>query len=215
MLSWVALAGAAPGAAPTAAELSAQLQAKYEGIRDFTADFVQTYRGGALRRTVTERGRMTIKKPGRMRWVYTQPDAKEFVSDGSKLFFYIPADKQVIVSSVPAEDQATTPTLFLAGRGNIVRDFTASVVAVPDGLPADSYALRLEPRTAQPEYDWLTLVVAPGSLSLRGLVTSDAQGGISTFVFTNLKENVGATDRDFIFRIPRGVDVVTESENAR
>jgi outer membrane lipoprotein carrier protein len=157
---------------------------------------------------------MTIKKPGRMRWVYTQPDAKEFVSDGSKLFFYVPADKQVIVSPVPSEDQATTPALFLAGRGNIVRDFTPSLVEVPDGFPPASYSLRLQPRTAQPDYDWLTLVVAPDTLSLRGLVTSDAQGGISTFVFNNLKENVGAADKDFIFRIPRGVDVVSQTDSS-
>jgi outer membrane lipoprotein carrier protein len=210
------LAGSAPavrGAALTAAELSAAIQKKYEGIRDFRADFVQTYRGGALRRSVTERGRMTIKKPGRMHWEYTAPDRKEFVSDGAKMYFYVPADKQVIVSSLPAEDLATTPALFLAGRGNVVRDFRPMLVDVPEGFPADSLALKLEPTTPQQDYDWLTLVVAPDTLSLRGLVTSDIQGGISTFTFTNLKENVGVADSEFVFRIPRGVDVVTDSSS--
>jgi outer membrane lipoprotein-sorting protein len=37
----------------------------------------------------------------------------------------------------------------------------------------------------------------------------DAQGGKSSFSFTNLKENVGLADKEFAFKIPRGVDVVT------
>ena len=39
-----------------------------------------------------------------MRWVYTAPERKEFVSDGAKIYSYLPADKQVIVSPVPAGD---------------------------------------------------------------------------------------------------------------
>ena len=39
-------------------------------------------------------------------------------------------------------------------------------------------------------------------------MTVDAQGGTSSFSFTNLKENVGLADKEFAFKIPRGVDVV-------
>jgi outer membrane lipoprotein-sorting protein len=44
-------------------------------------------------------------------------------------------------------------------------------------------------------------------------MSSDAQGGTSSFTFTNLKENVGLPDKTFEFQIPRGVDVVTQSDN--
>jgi outer membrane lipoprotein-sorting protein len=44
---------------------------------------------------------------------------------------------------------------------------------------------------------------------MRGLVTVDAQGGKSTFSFNNLKQNVGLADKDFAFKMPRGVDVVS------
>jgi outer membrane lipoprotein carrier protein len=131
------------------------------------------------------------------------------VSDGVKLYSYIPQDKQVVVATVPPEDSATTPTLFLAGKGNLTRDFTASAGEVPAGMPPGTRALKLVPKKPQPDYDWLVLVVDPQSLGLRGLVTTDAQGGTSTFSFANLKENVGLADKDFAFKIPRGVDVVT------
>src|SRR5437660_5838279 len=118
----------------TAPELAQALQKKYDTIKDFSADFVHAYEGGVLRKQITERGRLLVKKPGKMRWDYTSPEEKVFVSDGAKMYSYIPQDKQVIVATVPAEDEASTPTLFLAGKGNLTRDFTPSLTETPSGL---------------------------------------------------------------------------------
>src|SRR6267142_2452233 len=114
-------------------ELAAALQRKYDGIKDFSADFTHAYQGGVLRKQITERGRLIVKKPGKMRWDYTAPEQKQFVSDGVKMYSYLPQDKQVFVASVPPDDQATTPALFLAGKGSLTRDFTASLVDAPAG----------------------------------------------------------------------------------
>jgi outer membrane lipoprotein carrier protein len=200
---------AARAADSTAPELAAALQHKYDGIKDFSADFSHTYEGGVLRKQITERGHLLVKKPGKMRWDYTTPETKQFVSDGVKMYSYIPQDKQVIVAAVPPDEEAPTPTLFLAGKGNVTRDFTPSLADVPAGMPPGSRALKLVPKAKQRDYDWLVLVLDPGSLAIRGLVTVDAQGGKSSFFFTNLKENVGLADKEFAFKIPRGVDVVT------
>lgn len=198
-------------AEPTAPELAQALQKKVETIRDFSADFVHAYEGGVLRKQVIERGKLQIKKPGKMRWDYTTPEPKTFVSDGVKMYSYVPADKQVVVSPIPPEDEATTPTLFLAGKGSLTRDFVPSLVATPPGMPAGSRALKLVPKARQRDYDEMVLVVDPATLALRGLVTVDTQGGKSSFSFTNLKENIGLADKDFAFTIPRGVDVVSTS----
>lgn len=208
ILAFASLADAQAGN-PT--DLARSLQQKYAGIRDFSTDFTHTYTGGVLKKTVTERGRLLIKKPGKMRWDYTSPEPKQFVSDGVKLYSYIPADKQVIVGTVPRGEGASTPSLFLTGKGDLVRDFNASAGEVPKGYPAGTQALKLVPRTAQPDYDWLVLLVDPVSLTLRGMVTADAQGGTSVFAFSNLKENVSLNDKEFIFNMPRGVDVVTDA----
>ncbi len=193
----------------SASELAAALQKKYDGVRDFSADFIHVYQGGVLRKQLTERGRVLIKKPGKMRWEYTAPEEKLFVSDGVKIYSYLPQDKQVIVSSVPPDDQASTPALFLAGKGNLPRDFVASIDTLPAGMPAGTRALKLVPRTSQRDYESLTLIVDPVSYQIRGLITVDGQGGKSSFSFGNLKENVGLPDTTFAFKIPRGVDVVS------
>jgi outer membrane lipoprotein carrier protein len=194
---------------PSAAELARALQNKYEKVRDFSAGFVHVYEGGILRKRITERGTLLVKKPGKMRWTYTSPEQKLFVSDGVKMYSYVPQDRQVIISTVPAGDRASSPILFLAGKGNIERDFRISHADMPD-RPADTYALKMVPTERQQDYDWLVLVVDRQSLRVRMLVTNDAQGGQSTFTFSNLRENVGLSDKEFTFKIPRGVDVVTD-----
>ncbi len=201
----------ARAAAENAADFARGVQKKYDAIKDFSTDFVHTYSGGLLRKQLSERGHLLIKKPGRMRWEYSAPDEKLFVSDGVKIYSYLPHDKQVIVGSVPQDDQASTPALFLAGKGDLARDFVPGFVELPQGMPAGTRALKLVPKTPQREYDWLILALDPSTLALRGLVTVDAQGGTSSFSFTNLQENVGLADKVFAFKIPRGVDVVTDS----
>ncbi len=191
---------------PTPDAFARSLQQRYQGIADFSADFTHTYRGGVLRTQTHEQGTVRIKKPGRMRWTYTSPEKKEFVSDGRKIYAYIPEDHQVIVSDVPPDDQATTPALFLAGKGDLVRDFTAQ--AADSSIPG-SVAIKLTPRKPEQEYEYLVVTADPSTLQIRALTTRDRQGGESTLAFTNLKENQRISDKEFAFRIPGGVDVVS------
>ena len=211
LLAMLSSGGATHALEPTPAEFALALQRKYDAVKAFSADFVQTYRGGVLGTQLTERGRLVVKKPGRMRWEYTAPEKKLFVSDGLKMYFYIPDDRQVVVTGVPPEDEATTPALFLAGKGNLARDFTPSHTAPPPASAPGSRALKLVPKAAQPDYDWMTVVVDPATLALRGLAYGDPQGGTSEFSFVNLKENPAIADKAFDFKPPRGVDVVTGS----
>ena len=190
---------------PPAADTARSLQERYDRVKDFTADFTHTYEGGVLKRKSTERGTVQIKKPGRMRWEYTAPEKKTFVSDSVKIYSYVPADKQVIVSDVPSADEATTAVLFLAGKGNLLRDFNVSYA---DAASPGLVALRLDPRQKQRDYDWLIVTVDPATMQIRALTAADQQGGRSTFTFTNYRENTGVADNVFAFKVPRGADVI-------
>jgi outer membrane lipoprotein carrier protein len=185
------------------------LQRRYAATRDFATEFVHTYEGGALRTRTSERGDLLVKKPGRMRWTYTSPERKLFVSDGQTMYAYVPADRQVVVSSVPQGDEAATPIQFLAGRGDLRRDFAASEVTLDDA-PAGARTIKLVPKRPQPEYEWLVLAVDRETLRMRLLRSVDSQGGTSSFVFRNWRDNVGVEDTRFIFRIPRGTDVINQ-----
>jgi outer membrane lipoprotein carrier protein len=203
---------ARPAVQRTPQQVAAALQAKYDNVRDFTADFTQQYESGILRKKSTERGKLQIKKPGKMRWDYTAPDKKLFVSDGSRIYLWVPADNQVTVSDVPKEADAATAMQFLTGRGHLERDFTVSFTQNP---PAGTYGLRLDPKRQERDYDWLQLEIDQQSMQIRRLTAADRQGGQSTFTFTNLKENVGLADTTFTFKIPRGADVINAGASTR
>ncbi len=191
--------------APSASQVASALQEKYNNIRDFSADFTQEYDSGVLKRKITERGTLQVKKPGKMRWDYTSPAKKVFVSDGTNLYLWEPADNQVTTSTVPKQDEATTAVLFLVGKGNLARDFNVSFLP---NAPAGMFGLRLDPKLPERDYDWLQLVVDQKTMQIRTLTSGDRQGGQSTFIFSKFKENVGLADSVFNFKIPRGADVV-------
>jgi outer membrane lipoprotein carrier protein len=188
--------------------LAAKIQQRYNGIKDLQGDFVQTYEGGVLRTKTSEQGVVAIKRPGRMRFTYTRPEKKEFVSDGNRLYTYLVADKQVIVSPAPGPDQGDIPAMFLAGQSDLARDYTPTFTPLPGAAPG-LVTLKLVPKKHSEEYESLGVGVDPKSLQIQFLTAVDTQGGRSSFAFSNLKENRGLADKDFEFHIPRGVDVVT------
>ena len=102
--------------------------------------------------------------------------------------------------------------LFLAGKGNLTRDFNVTFV---EGGGPDTYALQLEPKLPERDYDWLQVVVDRSTFQIRSLTAADKQGGRSTFVFSNFKENTGMSDKTFAFKIPRGADVITTGASSR
>jgi outer membrane lipoprotein carrier protein len=198
-----------PDVRPPAADVAGALQRKYDSVKDFTANFSQTYEGGVLRRKTAESGTVAVKKPGKMRWDYTGAEKKLFVSDGQTMFLYFPNEKQVMKNAVPSQDQATSAVLFLMGKGNIVRDFN---IRWADGGSDTAYRLRLDPKTLQAEYDWLEIAADRDTLRIVGLTAADAQGGKSSFTFSNFKENVGLADKMFQFTIPRGTEVISSGK---
>lgn len=211
----LALAAALSAQAPSDARaLAARVQQRLATVRDFSGDFVQSYEGGVLRTKTTERGTVSIKRPGRMRWVYSKPERKQFISDGNRLYTYLVEDKQVIVSAAPGPDAGTIPALFLAGQADLARDFVPSFTELP-GAAAGLIGLKLASKTHDPDYEWLAIGIDPKTFQIQHLIAVDRQGGKSAFAFSNLKENRGLTDKDFEFRIPRGVDVVTNGARGK
>src|SRR4029453_15693544 len=92
-----AVAPTAETDAPLAQSLVRRLEERQARAQDMTARFVQSYRSGILGRGVVERGVVRLKRPGRMLWEYKDPEKKTFLSDGKSYYFYVPADRQVIV----------------------------------------------------------------------------------------------------------------------
>jgi outer membrane lipoprotein carrier protein len=193
----------APAAPKTAAEfLARRIEERQSAAPDLSARFTQTYRSGALGRTLVERGEVKVKRPGRMLWEYKTPEKKTFVSDGQKFYFYVPADKQVIVRE--QDPTRSLPALLLSGKGGLLSEFEASLEPGPPGRSR----LKLVPRSPDPEIARVFLEV-DGDHRIRRIEVEDAQGSQSAFDFDDIRENLGLSDRTFRFEVPHGVEVIT------
>jgi len=201
-LAVTAVAVQAQQAALSADALATRVQARYSTIRDFTADFTLTTTSGLSLGGGSDRGKVIVKKPVRMRWTLETGSRHEVVSDGTRLFNYFPKDK--VVNEAALNDQTSTALLLLTGRGDITRDFTAKMAP---NQPPGEWRLTLMPRTPQPDYKEITLGIDRTTLRLMGLDILDDQGTVRAFRFSNLRENQGIADSVFTFRIPPGVDV--------
>ncbi len=209
LLTALALTGAllappAAGAGRSEAEdLARRVEQRHRTVTDLTARFVQTYRSGLIGREITEKGVVSIKRPGRMLWEYREPEKKTFVANGKTFYFYVPADRQVIVR--PQAKDKSLPALLLSGQSDVLAEFA---VSLDDTAPAGLRRLRLVPRKADPEVEWVTLDVDAAD-RIRAIAVVDVQGNRSRFEFDGIKENVGLKDRICEFRPPAGVEVVT------
>jgi outer membrane lipoprotein-sorting protein len=72
--------------------------------------------------------------------------------------------------------------------------------------------LKLVPRRTEADYEFLVVSLDPPTLQIRALTTGDRQGGESTYLFTNMKENRRVSDKEFVFRPPRGVTVIHDAQ---
>ncbi len=70
------------------------VEQRYNRAKTLQVHFVESYSvQGRARKS--ESGELTLRKPGRMRWDYTSPSGKLFVSDGKDVYLYTPEAHRV------------------------------------------------------------------------------------------------------------------------
>lgn len=174
----------------------------YNHLASLRTHYVEHYGGMGMDRT--ESGTLLLKKPGRMRWTYDRPAGKVFVFDGKFAWFYTPGDPQV--QRIPARemDDLHTPLRFLLGHTQLKKELTGLTVQA-DG---DGFRISGAPRIPGARLGRLTLRTT-GDGMIVAMDTTEADGAVTSFVFSEMAENVPATDADFRFVVPDGVTVVS------
>ena len=190
-------------AAPNVDEVVRKLQERYDQTTDFTADFSQSVDVETIGQKLEATGRVSYKKPGRMRWEFLKPDEQTIVADGETLWVYQPAQQQVMKAPFTEAFQSAMPVSFLFGIGRLTKDFTPTLASAdPERL-----RVRLEPKD-ESDIGELVLDVDPKTYDVRAAQVTDPLGNITRLEFKNLKRGVGLPDSTFVFKVPDGVDVV-------
>ncbi len=104
--------------APTADELIRQVQDRYNGVRTLSVDFRMEDH-----QRPPEEGKLTLRKQGKMRWEYSKPAGKLFMSDGKTVYLYTARDNRV--EKVPLKDteDMRAPLAFLLGHLDMKKEF--------------------------------------------------------------------------------------------
>ena len=214
MRLWVALAvawlGLTGGALADASKESARkeavgkLQARYEATRSMRASFRQKVESPTLASPLQSHGTVLFERPNHMRWDYAAPDEQLIIGDGKTLWIYQPDLKQVIRAQLSDAFQAQTPLTFLAGLGQVERDFDATL----EREDAKHWVLRLVPK-GDTQLGTLVLVVRKSDAGLAEARITDPVGTTTSLTFTDEARNVDIPADRFRFEPPPGVDVVS------
>lgn len=200
-----ATAPAAPDAcAQEARDIVREVQRRYDETREYSADFRQTTEYRTLDRRVEGGGRVFFSKPAKMLWRYQEPDGQFVLSDGRHLYFYQPAERQVIKTALGSVFRSDLPLSFLLGVGDLERDFRSELMDSTD----DGHRLKLFPRKAESGVREIDLTVDPGTHDIRQVLIEDGGGNRWTFRFENIRRGVGLDPSVFRLEVPQGVDIV-------
>ncbi|MGH9524535.1 MAG: outer membrane lipoprotein chaperone LolA [Terriglobales bacterium] len=178
----------------------------YNHIQSMQVHFTETYRGVGMQRS--ESGTLELKKPGKMRWDYDEPQKKLFLSDGHTAWFYVPGEQQVRKAPVKKLDDLRSPLQYLLGKTKLEKEFENLSLA-PDVTPSQSgdVVLRGIPKSMADRVSQVLLEITPEG-HFRRIVIEELDGSTTEFLFSGEKTNVALADSQFKFVPPPGVETV-------
>jgi outer membrane lipoprotein carrier protein len=188
-----------------------EIQKRYEGTNDLEATFLQEYVGKVMKQHLKQEGKVYFKKKGMMRWDYRIPNQK-FISDGSTLWFYQAEENQVFVSDISKVIKEKTPLAFLAGEGDLSRDFKLLNFNESVSQKEENFVLELAPKEPDAVLSKLTLTVNKKTYTIVQTDVFDGLGNVTRTRFIDIKMNVGLPDSFFHFPIPPGTEVLKMQE---
>jgi outer membrane lipoprotein carrier protein len=185
----------------------------YNHLRSLEAEFTEIYQGGGIQRNET--GTLRLKKPGKMRWDYRSPEEKLFVSNGKDAWLYLPQEKQARKSALKNLDDLRSPLAFLLGKTKLEKELQGLSFA-PDmqTWKQGDFILRGVPHGMEDQVEQVLLEISPDYRIVRILIQG-RDGSITEYRFSNQKENVVLSDKQFQFTPPPGSETVNELANGQ
>jgi len=186
----------APATAVTPAVINAEyvvgkLQNYYAGIKRYRAQFRQTVTNATFGNKSLAAGNVYIKKPGKMRWDYQKPHRSSYISDGSRLWSVDHKKKQVVKMDLRRYVMSVAVT-FLYGKGDLRRDFSATLLSNSKAGAKGDHVVTLVPRMPDARYKTLTLVVDPSDFRVKKsiIVTTQKETNEINFYSANITKPV-------------------------
>src|SRR5258708_4017556 len=173
------------------AAVAAEIDRAAAALAGTEAQFTQRFTPKGFKSSQVDSGSVIFGTLPMMRWTYAKPEQKVFVFDGNRSWFYLPAEKQVTVTSI--DDQRRSDRHF------IVREPTHG----------PTITTTLQPRDAAAMIRNVTITSAAATHAIERVSYSDRDGNETTFDFSGFTKRTVTTDL-FHFTPPAGVEVVQQ-----
>ena len=180
------------------------IQNHYEKILTFEANFIQESYIRMMNQTQSVEGKVKIKKPGKMRWVYGAPEEQVLISDENTLWLYIPEEEQATKVPVESIYSSNTPALFLAGQGKLTEAFKVESV----NQEKKKIIVTLVPKTAQQGLARLVLFADKKNYQITGSTVYDKLGNKTTIRFNQIRVNKKISEEQFQLNTPPNVEIL-------
>ena len=155
----------------------------------------------------TESGTLRLRKPGRMRWDYTDPAGKLFLSDGKNVFLYTPANNEVEKFKMRESEDMRVPLAFLLGKLNFDKDFQGFQSRQEDGLTW----IVAKPKSENLPYTKVEFAITP-EFQIRRVQVTGYDHSVTDFAFDEEKVNPSMDAKVFRFQMPAGARLVEEAQ---
>jgi outer membrane lipoprotein carrier protein len=180
---------------------------RYNHTQTLQLGFTETYR--AQGRARVEKGELFLRKPGRMRWQYTAPAGKLFISDGKFMYSYVPDEKRAEKMKLKEADDLRAPLAFLLGKLHFTDDFREFQARPEEG----GIYMTAIPKSDKLPYTEVSFLATPDG-EIRRLEVKGQDNSILQFAFDNEQKNPAIQDTLFQFQPPAGTEFV-DSSNQR
>ncbi len=179
------------------------IQDRYNHAKTLQVNFNETYTAQGRSRQ-SESGLLILRKPGRMRWEYSAPPGKLFISDGKEVYLYTPEAKRVEKMKLKESEDMRAPLAFLLGKLDFEKEFRDFDM----NLEASNFVITAKAKSDKLPYESIRLTVTPG-FEIKSLLITGQDKSLLAFNFSNEKLNPAVNDRAFTFQMPPGATLVT------
>jgi outer membrane lipoprotein carrier protein len=184
------------------ASSAAEIDLAAVAVSGSEAQFTHSFTPKGFKSPQIESGSVIFGKLPAMRWTYAKPEQKTFVFDGTRSWFYVPADKQVTVADIDDQRKRDLPFLLVGDQAARERHF-----AVREERRGGQIMTTLQPRDAASLVRTVTVTSNASSHLIESIDYTDRDGNRTLFTFSGYHPARVSADT-FNFAVPAGVQVV-------
>lgn len=188
--------------ASTALAAPAEIDRAAAAVAGSEAQFTQKFTPKGFKNSQVESGSVVFGTLPMMRWSYAKPEAKLFVFDGTRSWFYIPGDRQVTVGKLDDARKRELPFLLVGDAAARAKFFV-----VREQQKGGSVVTTLQPRDANAMIRDIAITTSTATHQIQRIDYADREGNRTSFELTGYHPKAAPAD-SFRFDPPAGVQVI-------